>query len=122
MGKSKYIDLLTRFQLCRILRSEGASARGRANFDEEMPIIPLSFCLNYVEREGLEDVALSPLGQARISAGRRLTNKRWFDGFMFCSVFFALLMGGTDDGTLFTSQRYDHYSNGGDSLLRWNGI
>lgn len=61
----KYIDLLDRSAVCkdsserkRILReAEGILM-------EQMPILPIfHFALNYLQREGVEDIILSPIGQ-----------------------------------------------------------
>lgn len=62
---SKYIDLLNRSGLCMDLDERKRLLREAEQIlMEQMPIIPIfHFALNYLQKEGLEDVALSPLGQ-----------------------------------------------------------
>ncbi len=62
---AKYIDLLNRSALCRDSEErKGLLREAELILMEQMPIIPVfHFALNYLERDGLEDVALSPLGQ-----------------------------------------------------------
>ena len=62
---SKYIDLLNQSGLCRDLdERKGLLREAEQILMEQMPIIPIfHYALNYLQREGLQDVALSPLGQ-----------------------------------------------------------
>ncbi len=62
---SKYIDLLNRSALCKSGEErEGILREAEQILMEQMPIIPVfHFVLNYLQREDLEDVALSPLGR-----------------------------------------------------------
>ena len=60
----KYIDLLDRSQLCRDQDERKELLRQAEEIlMAEMPIIPIfHFAMNYLERDGVEDVALSPIG------------------------------------------------------------
>lgn len=62
---AKYIDLLNRSALCRDSEErKGLLREAELILMEQMPIIPVfHFALNYLQRDGLVDVALSPLGQ-----------------------------------------------------------
>jgi oligopeptide transport system substrate-binding protein len=62
---AKYIDLLNTSALCRDLEErKGLLREAEQILMEQMPIIPIfHFALNYLQRDGLEEVALSPLGQ-----------------------------------------------------------
>jgi oligopeptide transport system substrate-binding protein len=62
---SKYIDLLERSSLCRDQGERRLLLREAERLlMDEMPIIPLfHFAINYMEREGISQVALSPIGQ-----------------------------------------------------------
>jgi oligopeptide transport system substrate-binding protein len=62
---SKYIDLLNRSALCRDSEERKSYLRAAEQvLMEQMPIIPIfHYALNYLQREGLEEVVLSPLGQ-----------------------------------------------------------
>ncbi|PIS01902.1 MAG: hypothetical protein COT85_08160 [Chlamydiae bacterium CG10_big_fil_rev_8_21_14_0_10_42_34] len=61
----KYIDLLNQSALCRNSEErKGLLREAEQILLEHMPIIPLfHFAMNYLQCEGLEEVALSPLGQ-----------------------------------------------------------
>ncbi len=61
----KYVDLLERSALCRSGEErKGLLREAEQILMEQMPIIPIfHFVLNYVQRDGLSDVMLSPLGQ-----------------------------------------------------------
>jgi len=61
----KYIDLLNQSGLCMDLEARKALLREAEQIlMDQMPIIPIfHFALNYLQREGIEEVALSPLGQ-----------------------------------------------------------
>lgn len=62
---SKYIDLLNRSALCKDSEERRNTLRAAEQIlMEQMPIIPIyHFAMNYLQKEGLEDVVLSPLGQ-----------------------------------------------------------
>ncbi len=62
---SKYIDLLNRSALCTNKEERrGLLREAEQILMEQMPIIPIfHFALNYLQREELEEVVLSPLGQ-----------------------------------------------------------
>jgi oligopeptide transport system substrate-binding protein len=62
---AKYIDLLNQSALCRDSEErKGLLREAEQILMEQMPIIPVfHFALNYLQREDLEEVALSPLGQ-----------------------------------------------------------
>lgn len=62
---SKYIDLLNQSALCKDSQErKGLLREAEQILMEQMPIIPLYHSvLNYLQCEGLEEVALSPLGQ-----------------------------------------------------------
>ena len=62
---AKYIDLLELSALCKDSEERKNFLRAAEQIlMEQMPIIPVfHFALNYLLKEGLEDVALSPLGQ-----------------------------------------------------------
>lgn len=62
---SKYIDLLDRSALCRDQDERKELLRqAEGILMNEMPIIPIfHFAINYLEREGVSRVALSPIGQ-----------------------------------------------------------
>lgn len=61
----KYIDLLNQSALCRDSEErKGLLREAEQILMEQMPIIPIfHFALNYLQCDGLEEVALSPLGQ-----------------------------------------------------------
>ncbi len=61
----KYIDLLNRSGLCRDQDERKQLMRQAEEIlMDEMPIIPIfHYAINYLEREGVKDVALSPIGQ-----------------------------------------------------------
>ncbi len=61
----KYIDLLNQSALCRDKEErKGLLREAEQILMEQMPIIPVfHFALNYLQSEGLKEVALSPLGQ-----------------------------------------------------------
>lgn len=61
----KYIDLLNRSALCRDSEERKRLLREAEQIlMEQMPLIPIfHFALNYLQKEGLEAVALSPIGQ-----------------------------------------------------------
>jgi oligopeptide transport system substrate-binding protein len=61
----KYVDLLNRSALCRDCdERKGLLREAEQILMEQMPIIPVfHFALNYLQCNGLEEVALSPLGQ-----------------------------------------------------------
>ena len=61
---SKYIDLLDRSQLCRSQEERKELLRQAEEIlMAEMPIIPIfHYVMNYLEREGVEEIALSPVG------------------------------------------------------------
>jgi oligopeptide transport system substrate-binding protein len=61
----KYVDLLNQSSLCKDL-SERKKLLKEAEeiLMDQMPIIPVfHYVLNYLQREGLENVVLSPIGQ-----------------------------------------------------------
>jgi len=60
----KYIDLLNRSQLCTNLEARNKLlAQAEEILMAEMPVIPIfHYVMNYLEKEGVEDVALSPIG------------------------------------------------------------
>lgn len=62
---AKYIDLLNRSTLCRDMEERKRLLREAEQIlMEQMPIIPVfHFALVYLKRNGLEEVALSPIGQ-----------------------------------------------------------
>lgn len=62
---AKYIELLNRSALCRDSKErKGLLREAEQILMDQMPIIPIfHFALNYLQCEGLRDVALSPLGQ-----------------------------------------------------------
>ena len=62
---SKYIDLLDRSALCRDQGERMELLReAEAVLMDEMPILPIfHFAINYLEREGVSNIALSPIGQ-----------------------------------------------------------
>lgn len=61
---AKYIDLLDRSQLCRNQEErKGLLRLAEEILMAEMPIIPIfHYAMNYLEREEVSDVALSPIG------------------------------------------------------------
>ncbi len=61
----KYIDLLNRSAVCRGVEERRALLREAEQLlMEQMPLIPIfHYALNYLRRDGLEGVALSPTGQ-----------------------------------------------------------
>lgn len=62
---SKYIDLLNQSALCRNSEERKELLREAEQIlMDQMPIIPIfHFALNYLQADGLEEVALSPLGK-----------------------------------------------------------
>lgn len=62
---AKYIDLLNQSALCRESEErKGLLREAEQILMDQMPIIPIfHFALNYLQCEGLKEVALSPLGQ-----------------------------------------------------------
>jgi oligopeptide transport system substrate-binding protein len=62
---SKYIDLLNQSGLCRDSEErKGILREAEQILMDQMPIIPIfHFSLNYLQRESLEEVVLSPLGK-----------------------------------------------------------
>ncbi len=62
---NKYIDLLNRSALCKNLdERRGLLREAEQILMDQMPIIPIfHFALNYLQRDSLEEVSLSPLGQ-----------------------------------------------------------
>ncbi len=62
---SKYIDLLNQSALCRDSEERKQILRAAEQvLIDQMPIIPIfHFAMNYLQKEGLEDIALSPIGQ-----------------------------------------------------------
>ncbi len=61
----KYVDLLNRSALCKESNErKGLLSEAEAILLEQMPIIPIfHFALNYLQKDEIKDVVISPLGQ-----------------------------------------------------------